>query len=188
MAAADLELRDTLVQRGVLYGGYHPEMAALHRANAERLRAILHDHGWPAPPIFGAEVTDAAWLIVQHAIGEPAFQRVMLVRLQAEVAAGRLPAARAAMLDDRIRAFEGRPQRYGSQVDWDEQGELNPWPPVEEPDMVDDRRHAVGLPPLAEQLDRLRARARAEGDRPPPNVIEWRRESEAWARSVGWRS
>jgi hypothetical protein len=133
-------------------------------------------------------VTDAAWLVVQHAIGEPAFQREMLVRLEAEVDAGQLPAARVAMLDDRIRAFEGRPQRYGSQVDWDEQGELNPWPPVEEPATVDDRRREVGLPPLAEQMARLRSQARAEGSHPPEDVLEWRRTGEAWARSVGWRS
>jgi hypothetical protein len=187
MAAADLEVRDALVHRGELFGGYHPEMAAVHRANAARLGVLVEAHGWPAPPRFAPAVADAAWLIVQHAIGEPEFQRTMLQRLQAEVAAGRLPAARTALLEDRIRALEGRPQRYGSQVDWDEHGELNPWPPLEAPDSVEERRREVGLPPLAEELRRLRAQARIEGNRPPESITAWRAQSEAWARSVGWR-
>jgi hypothetical protein len=39
---------------------------------------------------------------------------------------GDAPALQAAMLEDRIRAFEGRPQRYGTQFDWDANGEPSP--------------------------------------------------------------
>jgi hypothetical protein len=188
MASADLALREKLAGRGELYEGYHPAMAALHRANAKRLRELLAKHGWPAPPRFPPPVTDAAWLVVQHAIGEPAFQREMLQRLEAEVHAGRLPAARTALLEDRIRALEGRLQRFGSQFDWDEHGELSPWPPIEHPESVEERRAAVGLEPLDAQLRRLRAEAEQLSARPPRDVFARREEGAAWAKSVGWRT
>ncbi|MGI9042173.1 MAG: DUF6624 domain-containing protein [Gemmatimonadales bacterium] len=187
MARADLALRQSLAKSGALFGGYHPEMAQLHRRHAERLRSIIESVGWPSPTRDGAEVVDNAWLIVQHAIGEPQFQRHMLVELTKEADAGRLPAARVALLEDRIRSYEGRPQRYGTQVDWDPNGELSPWPEVEEPEWVDLRRAAVDLPPLAEQLQRLRAEAEDMGERPPADLGAYRAAALAWARSVGWR-
>jgi len=187
MARADLALRQSLAQSGALFGRYHPEMAQLHRRHAERLRSIIETVGWPSPTRDGADVVDDAWLIVQHAIGEPQFQRHMLVELTKEVDAGRLPAARVALLEDRIRSYEGRPQRYGTQVDWDSNGELSPWPEVEEPESVEVRRAAVGLPPLAEQLQRLRTDAREMGERPPADLAAHRAAALAWAHSVGWR-
>lgn len=90
------------------------------------------------------------------------------------------------MLEDRIRCFEGRPQRYGTQFDWDEHGELSALP-VEDADSVDERRRAVGLGPLAEAVAAQRRLAIAEGERPPRDAAKRRLEAEAWAREVGWR-
>jgi hypothetical protein len=70
--------------------------------------------------------------------------------------------------------------------DWDEAGEMAPWP-IEDADGVDRRREAVGLPPLAEQIESVRAAAAAEGEPAPADSVARRREADAWARSVGWR-
>jgi hypothetical protein len=99
---------------------------------------------------------------------------------------GDVPAFQAAMLEDRIRIFEGRPQRYGTQFDWDANGELSPLP-IEDPDMVDGRRRALGLAPLEHELARQR-RAVTEGrERPPVDRPARQREMETWLRAVGWR-
>jgi len=90
-----------------------------------------------------------------------------------------------ASLVDRIRTLEGRPQLYGSQYGWDEFGNLTP-PPLEDADNVDVRRASVGLEPLAERTNRLRARAAAEGEHPPSNYGEYRRAEREWARLSGW--
>ena len=37
-----------------------------------------------------------------------------------------VPAWQPAMLEDRIRVFEGRPQLYGTQLEPDEQGNMRP--------------------------------------------------------------
>ncbi|RSM35021.1 hypothetical protein DMA12_46010 [Amycolatopsis balhimycina DSM 5908] len=87
------------------------------------------------------------------------------------------------MLDDRIRSFEGQPQLYGTQFDWDENGELNP-KPMDDPELVDRRRAELGLPLMADAI----ARMRASLDEPAPSDLAQRRaEQGAWARRVGWR-
>ena len=91
------------------------------------------------------------------------------------------------MLEDRIRFFEGRPQRYGTQFDWDAEGSLSPGD-VEDPERLEDRRLAIGLPPLAEQMEEARSRASAEGDRPPADYEAYASARDEWAASVGWRA
>jgi hypothetical protein len=183
----DHRTREELARTGELFAGYHPRMAAVHRANAQRLREIVEAIGWPTAALVGAEASEAAWLVLQHAIGEPALQRGMLPVIWEHARRGELPQWQAAMLEDRVRAFEARAQRYGTQMDWDEHGRLVTWPEVEEPQTVDERRAEVGLRPLAEVLAEKRQAAAAEGERGPNDWEARRREAEAWARSVGWR-
>ncbi len=187
LIATDETTRDRLAADGSLFEGYHPEMEAVHRANAARLREIIAEAGWPGHSLVGEEAEDAAWRIAQHAIGEPAFQREALALIREAVAHGDAPAAQVAYLEDRIRAFEGRPQLYGTQYDWDEQGEMGPFPAVEDSENVDLRRAAVGLDSLAENTARMRAGAAASLERPPADLAERRREMDEWARRVGWR-
>jgi len=117
MRREDLKVRGELVAAGELGGSYVPRMEAVHRRNAARLRELIALHGWPAEDIAGKDGAEAAWLIVQHAIGEPEFQREALQLLRACAASGRAPAWHAAYLEDRIAMYEGRPQRYGTQCE-----------------------------------------------------------------------
>jgi hypothetical protein len=186
MASEDRRVRAELAADGSLFGGYHPRMRAVHDANAARLSAILQERGWPGEPQVGEPGAQAAWLIVQHAIAQPAFQRRALEALRLAAERGEVPPVQAAMLEDRIRTLEGRPQRYGTQFDWDERGELSPMP-IEDPDKVDERRRSVGLPSLAETAGEHRAAAAANGERPPTDWPAYRRRMEQWLREVGWR-
>jgi hypothetical protein len=188
LAALDLRVREELARTGELFAGYHPRMAAVHRQNAERLQAIVQAIGWPTVERVGAEASEAAWLVLQHAIGEPELQRGMLPVIWEHVRRGEVPGWQAAMLEDRVRALEGRAQRYGTQMDWDEHGELVPWPAVEEAEGVDRRRAALGLRPLSEALEEQRRRTAAEGEHAPEDLELRRRDMQAWARAVGWRS
>jgi hypothetical protein len=120
MAEEDQRVRAELAADGSLFDGYHPVMQAVHDKNAARLTEIIDLHGWPGRSPVGEEGARAAWLILQHAIGHPDLQRKGLVLLQQAVAQGEVPALEAAMLEDRIRFFEGQPQRYGTQYDWNE--------------------------------------------------------------------
>jgi hypothetical protein len=187
MAEHDLRVRAELAADGTLFDGYHPRMQAVHDVHAARLTAIMDVVGWPGESRVGRDGAEAAWLIVQHAIAQPALQRRALVALQAAVARGDAPALQAAMLEDRIRTLEGRLQRYGTQLDWDARGVLNPLP-IEDPAGLDARRRAVGLGPLETTLATQRRAAAETQERPPADWGARQRDLETWLRATGWRA
>ena len=186
MAAEDGAVRRQLVEDGTLFDGYNPLMAIVHRRNGDRLAEIVDAYGWPGVPMVGEDGADAAWLVLKHAIGDPALQRRCLPLLQQAALRSEIPAWQPATLLDGIRFHEGRPQVFGSMFDWDESGEIGPWQ-IEELDGVDARRAAVGLPPLAEQVASVREGLSREGESRPADPVGRRRQAEEWARSVGWR-
>ena len=185
MVKEDESLRTELARSGALFGGYHPRMEAVHVANARALSTMIGE-GWPTVAEVGEEGQRAAWLIVQHAISQPQFQRQCLALLQAAVARGEAPASQVAILTDRIRVLEGRPQLYGTQFDWDAKGQMSPLP-IEDTSRVEERRAQVGLESLTEATARHRREAQESGEQPPADRAEHVASEEAWARHVGWR-
>jgi hypothetical protein len=183
LRAEDLRVRTELQEAGELGGPYVPRMEEVHVRNAARLRELIAEHGWPGEDIAGEEGAKAAWFIVQHAIGEPEFQRQALDLLQSAAADGRIPAWHAAYLEDRIALHEGRPQRFGTQwIDDPCDGRARPWR-IADPERVNDLRVSVGLGPM-----------HAIPDSGPPLPDEKRRELEEtqvwweqWLASKGWR-
>jgi hypothetical protein len=148
MRAEDMRVRQDLLDSDELGGSYVPRMEAVHIRNAARLRELIAVHGWPDETLAGKDGPEAAWFIVQHAIGEPVFQREMLVLLHACADAKRIPVWHAAYLEDRIAMNEGRPQVYGTQwMDDPCDGRVRPWS-IAEPDRVNVLRAAVSLGPL----------------------------------------
>lgn len=181
----DESTRARLLESGVLLDGYSEEMEAVHLENAAALETILEDHGWPGVSLVGEEGAEAAWLVAQHAISRPGFQRHCLRWMRRTVAAEDAPLWQEAYLTDRIRMNEQRPQVYGTQLDWDSDGELSPWK-IEAPTEVDKRRAEIGLLPLAEAVEIARRHARDEGHEPPVDREGSLERQEMWARRVGW--
>ena len=145
MRSEDTRVRDELVAANELGGAYVPRMEAIHIGNAARLRELIDQNGWPAEDRAGKDGAEAAWLIAQHAIGEPEFQRRALRLMQECAAEGRIPAWHAAYLEDRIAMCEGRPQRFGTQwLDEPRDGRPRPWT-LADPGRVDELRAGVGL-------------------------------------------
>lgn len=182
MASEDARVRGELAADGSLSEGYQPRMRAVHERNARRLEAMIEECGWPASELVGIEAAQAAWLVVQHAISRPGLMRRALRLLREPANAGAVSLSQIAMLDERIRVMEGRRQLYGTQFDWDVAGEMSPLP-VDDAAQVDERRAAVGLPPLALSM----AEHRSRGEKPPEDLAAHRRHGEAFAREVGWR-
>ena len=176
----DIEMRSVLIEAGALQAGYDPRMEDVHRANAEALRRLIDRWGWPNEAMAGADGAESAWLVAQHAIAEPDFMRRCRALVEAEAAAGRVPGWQHAYLDDRIRAFEGRPQRFGTQSDMTPQGpELYA---VDDPARLDARRRDVGLGPIAQRLAEA-----ATGARPTDEQYRQRQLAErAWRQRIGW--
>jgi hypothetical protein len=184
LAEGDQSVRNELAADGSLgLHGYHPRMEAVHKENAARLGVIIEQYGWPGLTLVGEEGARAAWLIVQHAIGNPPFMRQCLSLLKQAVSNGEAVPWQGAMLEDRIRMYEGKPQIYGSQFQPDENGQLNPYQ-IEKPESVNDRRLAVGLNTIEERIAELRAQRARENISTPPDLEE---QFEKWLYSSGWR-
>lgn len=175
-------MRDELLTAGELGGTYHPRMEAAHMKHTARLRELIAEHGWPAVDVAGADGAEAAWLIAQHAIGEPDFMRQALKLVRGCAEEGRVPRWHAAYLEDRIALYEGQPQRFGTQgVDDAHDGLDRPWT-LADPEHVNELRASVGLGPLRPI--------------PPPGPAlpleqQQRRESQRkwwlhWLKSRGW--
>ncbi|WP_294251583.1 DUF6624 domain-containing protein [uncultured Chryseobacterium sp.] len=184
---ADLQLRDRLIRNGELQAGYHHEMQDLHNKNAEVLDEIISHIGFPTADKVGEEAAEAAWLVIQHAIARPDFMRKCLALLENSASKNKRERISMAYLADRIAVFEGRPQLYGTQFDWDENGQLSP-NPCDHPDQVNERRIALGLILLEEQTRIVRNRAQKENLHPPEDLKQRNQEMLAWKKTVGWTS
>lgn len=184
LARRNLETRQRLAADLSLFDGYHPEMQAVHEENAAILDRVVQERGWPTVAMAGEDGAEAAWLIVQHAIGLPQFQRRCLRLLQEAADTGSIPPRQPAYLLDRTLTYEGKPQVYGTSFDWDEDGLMSPRP-IADPASVDNRRTAVGLPPIA--VSTTLHRIRSEKQPKPRDYYERQRKMQDWAESVDWR-
>ena len=186
MVAEDERVRAQVAQNGLLFRGYHPLMEEVHTRNAAALAEIIQKDGWPTPALVAQDGAEAARRILQHAISDPTLQRKGLTLLQQAAKRGEVPSWQVAMLEDRICTMEGRPQIYGTQFDWDADGQMSPLP-IDHPETVDERRRAVGLEPLEERRAQMRRNIAQSRERPPDDFAARQREMHEWACRVGWR-
>lgn len=182
---ADLNLRDKLIQNGQLSDGYNQEMKALHNKNAETLNNIIDKIGYPTVDKVGKEANAAAWLVIQHSIGQPEFMKKCAVLLENAVAENQIDAKQLAYLSDRIAVFEGQPQFYGTQFDWDKNGEMNP-KLFDDLEKVNQRRKTVGLNSLEEQTEIIKKQVVTENQKPPVDMQERAKQFDEWRKKVGW--
>ncbi|WPO82257.1 DUF6624 domain-containing protein [Chryseobacterium sp. JJR-5R] len=184
---ADLELRDRLIKTGMLGAGYNEEMKKRHTKNAEILDKIIDHIGYPTAEKVGNKASEAAWLVIQHSISMPDFMRKCLKLLENSIPKTNAEKISMAYLADRIAVFEGRPQLYGTQFDWDENGQLSP-NPYDDIHKVNERRTDLGLNLLEDQTIIIRNHAQKENRHPPADLEERNKEMEAWKKSAGWIS
>jgi hypothetical protein len=140
---------------------------SVFQRNFDRMRAILAAYGWPGRALVGEEGSHGAWLLLQHADQDTLLQRTALVRLEEAVRAGDASRSDLAYLTDRVRVAEGRPQVYGTQLQYDSRGCASPRT-SEEPERLDAHRAAAGLEPMTAYLQRtMELLGRAEQCRVP---------------------
>lgn len=182
---ADLEFREKLILRKQLDQRYNQEMANLHNRNAEILNEIIDKIGYPTIDKVGKEASEAAWLVIQHSIGRPYFMKKSVELLKVAVNENKANPISLAYLTDRIAVFEGKPQLYGTQFDWDANGEMNP-NQFDNIAKVNQRRKKLGLNTLEKQTEIMKERVKNENQRPPKDIEERIRGYNEWRKSVGW--
>ncbi|MEM6319938.1 MAG: DUF6624 domain-containing protein [Bacteroidota bacterium] len=111
---------------------------------------ILDSYGWLGREEVGQTVTNALFLTIQHS--DLKTQIKYLPLLQKAVLEEKANASDVAMLEDKMAVKKGIKQKYGSQ--------LPPHPiigkpmvwPIDNPNVVDDLRLKIGLPPMNEYV------------------------------------
>jgi Family of unknown function (DUF6624) len=181
----DLQLRDELIGSGKLSDRYDKAMEELHNRNANMLNDIIDQIGYPTLDKVGKEASEAAWLVIQHSIGQPVFMKRCRDLLEHAVKDDKANPADLAYLTDRIAVFEGKPQLYGTQFDWDEHGELSP-NIYDDLTRVNERRMAIGFHSLEDQTAMIRKRVESENQAPPKDPEMRKRDLEEWKKKAGW--
>src|SRR5678810_310675 len=123
------------------------KIGATDAKHVSRMKTIVAQHGWPGRSLVGDDGSHAAWLLVQHA--DSAFMAQCLPLMERAVAAGEASRTDYVYLLDRVRMQQGKPQVYGTQFTLAADGQLVLYP-IEDAEHVDERRRAIGLPPMAE--------------------------------------
>ena len=181
----DLEFRNQLILEDKLAHGYDNEMEHLHNENAVLLQGIIDEIGYPTIEKVGIEGSEAAWLVIQHSIVKPEFMKMCLKLLEKEVVENKASKINLVYLQDRVAVLQGNLQLYGTQFDWDENGELSP-NPFDELAKVNQRRNSIGLNTIEEQISIIRAQVANENQTAPKNWEERKSEFDKWRTKTGW--
>jgi len=142
------------------------------KSHTARLREIVSEYGWPGRSLVGENGADAAWLLLQHVnsqvttIRSPAgdeFCRSCVMLLHEAVANGEAHPRHLAAIADSLRLGNDESPEFASlpaQYELDDQGRaVFRW--KVDTAAIDQRRAAIGLPPLAADLARRRSGATA---------------------------
>jgi hypothetical protein len=154
MQAHDQEMRKALFEKykpGVPFEPHDQDWAeSLDQTNRARMKEIIAQYGWPGKSLVGDDGAKAAWLLIQHADRDLAFQKSCLELLEAAATAGEASLTDWAYLTDRVHIHEGKPQVYGTQLQLTHGGFTVG--AIEDEAQVDERRAKIGLGPLADYI------------------------------------
>lgn len=119
--------------------------------NLTWLKAQVQKSGFPTVAQVGEQGMSAAFLLVQHADRDPAFQASVLQTLKSRGNDKGIKNSDFALLTDRVLRALKKPQRYGTQFDPDpaHSGKMV-MAPVEDEAHLDERRARMGLLPIAD--------------------------------------
>lgn len=129
------------------------QLERVDRENTEFMKKAIEKHGWPGRSLVGDAASRSAWLLVQHA-PDVGLQARCVDLLKDAVKKDEANAQDLAYLQDRVLAFQGKKQIYGTQF-FGHGRDAKPFP-IEDEENVDKRRAEIGLEPLAEYAKTIR--------------------------------
>ena len=114
--------------------------------NTQWLKGLVAKEGWPKISAVGERASQQAWLLVQHADADPAFQLQALRLMEPLVASGEVTKQNYAYLYDRVMLKLTGKQRYATQATC-RGGKRMPHA-LEDEEAVERLRAEIGLNPL----------------------------------------
>lgn len=150
--AADQRVQQAAIDAGG--GAAWQSTVPVADSNTAWFKQVLADKGWPGISTVGRDGAAAAWLIVQHSDRDPAFQDQALALMAVAVDQQEAEPGKFALLTDRVRVAQGKPQVYGTQFKTNAAGAMV-LQPTEDLPGLDARRRQMGLPTLAQYKQQL---------------------------------
>jgi hypothetical protein len=121
----------------------------------KRLREIFDIYGFVGFDLVGEKGSQNFWLMVQHSDHNPDFQKEVLEEMKVQVDKGNAKPSNYGLLVDRVNLNFGKPQIYGTQVDYDFNIAQAFPKNLADSINVNERRKSIGLEPLEEYLNRM---------------------------------
>lgn len=122
----------------------------INKQNQIELEQLIEIKGWPKISEVGERAVDAAFLIIQHSDNEK--QKIYLPIIKKLCEQKEVNWGNFALMYDRIQINDNKPQKYGSQVKYNNETKKYELFPLEDESKVDEWRKEVGLSPLSEYV------------------------------------
>jgi hypothetical protein len=120
------------------------------------LKAIFKNNGYPTFEKVGKESSNNFFILVQHADADVKFQEQMLPLIKMQVDKKQVKGSNYAYLYDRVQINNGKQQLYGTQLDYDNEGNAFS-KNLKDKETVNARRSEFGMTPLEDYLAKATA-------------------------------
>lgn len=129
--------------------------------NLAEMEALLDSKGWPERSQVGSSAASAPFFVIQHS--NAAAQEKYIKMFEAACRKGEGNWNQYALMFDRMRMNQNKPQRYGTHHYLDPaKGRTDELYPLEDESKVDEWRKEIGLEPLNDYLKRTGIKKRSE--------------------------
>lgn len=122
----------------------------LNKKNQQDLEKLIESKGWPKISDVGESAADAAFLVIQHS--DPDKRQKYLPVIENLCKENEASWQSYALMYDRIQTDSNKPQKYGTQVRFNEEKNAYELFPLLDENKVDQWREEMGLEPLADYL------------------------------------
>jgi hypothetical protein len=129
---------------------YLPQMRVIDSVNLKKIIAFIDAHGWPGQEELGSQGSSTLFLVIQHS--DSAIQEKYIPLLREAVRQKKAKPQDLALMEDRLSISKYGYQLYGSQIEQDTVTKKFFILPIKDEASVNQRRAAVGLPPLEEYV------------------------------------
>jgi len=122
----------------------------INKQNQIELEQLIESKGWPKKTEVGEQAASAAFLIIQHSDNEKQKKYLPVIKKLCEQ--NEADWQSYALMYDRIQVYDNKPQKYGSQITYNDQTKKYELLPLEDETKVDEWRKEIGLVPLSDYV------------------------------------
>jgi hypothetical protein len=134
---------------------FYAQRDSIGLINQQKIKALYEAYGYLGAQKVGEDAATDFWLPIQHADNDIAFQQKMLEAMRQEIEMDSTDKYHYAMLEDRINVTLNQPQRFGSQLTYNELGQAIPKIGLTDSTIVDSLRAAYTLPSIKEYYNSM---------------------------------